>query len=113
MSAPTLAPIKVGDTLSLACTYKVAGIPTDVTGYSITAQLRDSANLLILDFVVVKAVQSGGTLGMFKMDTSGPTPAPPLPVDLLRCDIQFVLISDSTVRSSETFYLPVEEQVTT
>jgi len=34
-------------------------------------------------------------------------------VDLLRCDIQFVLISDSTVRSSETFYLPVEEQVTT
>jgi hypothetical protein len=91
----------------------VAGVATDVTGYNIQAELRDSSGALVLTFVVTKAVQSGATIGMFTLKTATAVPVPPLPVDMLVADIEFTLIADNTVRSSESFYLPVEAQVTT
>jgi len=109
---PSLSPIKVGDTLSLACIYKVDGVPTDLTPYTITAMLKTSADVLVLTFVVTKAVQ-GTDPGVFVLSTVPNPPSPELPIDALRCDIQFVTTATGVVRSSQTFILPVEQQVTT
>ena len=36
-----IAPIKRGDTFTLACTYKQGGVAYDVTNYTIRSQVRD------------------------------------------------------------------------
>ena len=111
MAVPTLTPIKVNDTLSLACIYKQNGTPTDLSIYTITAQLRDSSYALMLDFVVTKGNQSTDP-GLFMLSTAQNPPSPALPVDVLQCDIQFVNTVTGVIRSSQTFYLPVEPEIT-
>lgn len=102
----TINPIKRGDTFILACTYKQTGVPTNVEQFLIRAQVRDSSDNLVQALVVAKADQTLHpgvfTLSAGNIDT--------WPIDLLRCDIQFS--EEETIRSTQTFFIPVEEDVT-
>lgn len=108
MSHPTLPTVKRGDTFLLACTYREAGVATDLTGYDVQAQIRDSLDALVEQLVVALADQ-GVSPGVF---TLAPIQNPPTdwPIDLLRCDVQFSL--GGVVRSTETFLVPVDIDVT-
>lgn len=105
-STPTIAPIKRGDSFNMSCVYKENGVPANLTQYTINSQLRDSADNLVQTLIATKADQSSlpGAFALSAIDTSV------FPIDLLRCDIQFV--EGQTVRSTQTFFIPVEEDVT-
>lgn len=102
----TINPIKQGDSFVLACTYKQNDTPSSVELFSIRAQVRDSSDNLVQEFAVAKANQTSNP-GVFTL-SAGLTTS--WPIDLLRCDIQ--LSEGGTVRSTQTFYIPVEEDVT-
>ena len=104
--APTISPIKRGDTFNMSCVYKENGTPANLTQYTINSQLRDSGDNLVQALIVTKADQSSlpGAFVLSAIDTSV------FPIDLLRCDIQF--IEGETTRSTQTFFIPVEEDVT-
>lgn len=101
-----ISPIKRGDSFMLACTYKQDGVATDVTPFTIRAQVRDSSDALVQDLTVSKANQATNP-GVFVLSAGVISN---WPIDLLRCDIQFS--EESTIRSTQTFYIPVEEDVT-
>lgn len=106
---PMVSPVKQGDTLTFACTYKENGSPVDVTNFTIRAQLRDSSDNLVLELPVSKANQTTNP-GVFVLGSNTP-PNPELPVDELSCDIQFT-DGDGVVRSTQTFNIPIVEDVT-
>jgi hypothetical protein len=106
---PTISPVKQGDTFTLACTYKENGVSVDVTNFTIRAQLRDSTGDLVLELPVAKANQTTNP-GIFVLGANTP-PSPPFPIDELRCDIQFSDM-DNVVRSTQTFFVPIVEDVT-
>ena len=90
----------------MSCVYKENGVPANLTQYTINSQLRDSSDNLVQTLVATKADQSSlpGVFVLTAPDTSV------FPLDLLRCDIQFV--EGVTTRSTQTFFIPVEEDVT-
>lgn len=90
----------------MACTYKENGVAKTVEPYTIRAQVRDSADVLVQEMTVNKADQTTNP-GVFVL-SAGVISS--WPIDLLRCDIQFS--EGMTVRSTQTFYIPVEEDVT-
>lgn len=90
----------------MACTYKQNGVATSVSAYAIRAQVRDSSDALVQELSVEKADQTSNP-GVFILSAGIITS---WPIDLLRCDIQFT--EGQTVRSTQTFYIPVEEDVT-
>lgn len=103
---PTIQSIKQGDSFSLACVYKENDLPYSVAQFTIRAQVRDSSDTLVQELSVSKADQATNP-GVFVLSAgiiSG------WPIDLLRCDIQFS--EEQTVRSTQTFMIPVEEDVT-
>lgn len=103
---PTLTPIKHGDSFQLACIYKQAGIPTDVSGFDIASQLRDSTGELVATLTVVVANQetSPGGFVLSATDTTS------WPIDLLSCDIEFT--QEGQIRSTQTFLVAVEPDIT-
>jgi hypothetical protein len=103
---PTIQPIKRGDSFLMACIYKVGGVATDVTNYTIKSQVRNSSDDLVQQLTVTKADQSTDP-GAFVL-SAGVISA--WPIDLLRCDIEFS--EEGTVRSTQTFMIPVVEDVT-
>ena len=104
--APTISPIKRGDTFNMSCVYKENGVPANLTQYTINSQLRDSSDNLVQTLVATKADQTAlpGAFVLTAPDSSV------FPIDMLRCDIQFV--EGETIRSTQTFFIPVEEDVT-
>lgn len=98
----TLPPVKRGDSFQLVGVYYVGGQPADVAGIDIRSQVRSSTGELVQELAVIK----GSETGSFVLDAG----VIDWPIDVLRCDIEF---SDAgTVRSTETFFIPVEEDVT-
>lgn len=102
----TLPSVKSGDTFLLACTYREGGVATDLTAYTVTSQLRDYADALVAQLTVALADQ-GASPGVFTLSY---VPGADLPVGRLKCDVQFVLAG--VVRSTETFVVPIEADVT-
>lgn len=96
---------KRGDTFSLTCTYKVNGVPTSVSAYNIDSQIRTKRGDLVATLSDTKQVNTGVfTLVPTVSDTSE------WPVDVLQCDIQ--LSENGTIRSTDTFYVVVVEEIT-
>ena len=96
---------KRGDTLTLTCTYKVDGVATSVTSIDIDSQIRDSQGNLIQELVVTKQASTG----VFTILATA-TETSLWPVSVLVCDIQFS--EGGTVRSSQTFNIVVNQEVT-
>jgi len=98
--------IKTGDTFELYGLYKVAEVPTSLTNYTITSQVRDSRGLLIANlpvFLLSQILFPGQfRVGAIEIDW---------PVGVYQCDIQFIDYTNY-VRSTETFLIPVEQDIT-
>ena len=104
---PMISPIKRGDTFTLACTYKQNNMVYDVTNFTIRSQVRDSSGALVEELTVAKADQTEHP-GVFVLSAADPMD---WPVDVLSCDIQFS-DAEGMVRSTQTFQIPVIEDVT-
>lgn len=104
---PMISPIKRGDTFTLACTYKQNGVAYDITNFTIRSQVRDSSGALVEELTTAKADQTTNP-GVFVLSAANPMD---WPVDILSCDIQFS-DSEDVVRSTQTFQIPVVEDVT-
>lgn len=104
----TIAPFKRGDTFSLACTWKVDNTPTDITGLTITSQIRASSGALIVELRVVAENQTTNP-GKYALVPVNPD-THLWPIGDAYCDIQ---VDDQGVdRSSETFLIPIIEDIT-
>ena len=101
-----LEKFKRGATFSLACTWKVGGVATPITGLTITSQLRKQNGDLVDDLRVIPntADNTKFTLVPTNPDTSA------WPVGLLDCDIKTA--QGGIEVPSETFQIPVIEEVT-
>jgi hypothetical protein len=103
----TISPVKKGDTFTLACTYKQDGTAFSVADLTIRSQIRDSDGNLVIELPVSKANQTTHP-GVFVLGNATP---PNFPIDVLTCDIQFSDV-DGVVKSTQTFKIPVVEDVT-
>ncbi len=104
---PMISPIKRGDTFTLACTYKQNGVAVSIADFMIRSQVRDSSGALVEELTATKANQAINP-GVFVLSAADPMD---WPVDVLSCDIQFSDVDD-VVRSTQTFQIPVIEDVT-
>lgn len=96
---------KRGDTMLLAVTYKVDGIPADISTIDIASQIRTQNGSLIATMDVDKLVATGQfTLTPVNPDTSA------WPLGNLLCDIEFT--QSGNIRSTETFGIVVVEEIT-
>lgn len=99
--------LKRGDTVLLAFEAKADdGTPQNLTGYTVTSQVRSPQGTLIdaLAVTLVDAVAGELTLGATAAATAG------WPVGKLLCDLRLAL--DDDVVHSETFEVSVVEAVT-
>lgn len=101
-----LPDFKRGDSFALACVYKVDGVPTSITGKTITSQIRTSDLTLIATLTTLPDDQIAN-VGHFRLVASGTTL---WPVAGLRCDIQ--IIEAGVIVSSDTFLVPVVQDIT-
>jgi len=102
------ANFKRGDTFSLKCTWKVDGTPTSITGLTIASQVRSASGALIATLNVVPENQTTHP-GAYALVAANPDTSR-WPLGDAYCDIQ---IDDQGIdRSSETFIIPVIEDVT-
>lgn len=95
---------KRGDTFFLECTRTTsAGVAFDLTGYTITAQVRVDDFLGDLTVAITDAAAGEFTLSATQVQTAL------WPVARINCDVQF---DNVTVESTETFIIDNLEDIT-
>jgi hypothetical protein len=104
-----LKKFKSGDTLQISGLYKVAGVATNLTGYTVRSQIKKGGSLIATFNVVIPNQNQLSNVGMFSMtipaaDTAHWT------AGMYVCDIEFT--SGGIVRSTETFEIPVIDGIT-
>jgi len=109
VSAPILSEFKRGDTFMLTCTHKVAGVATSVTGYTIASQIRNRYGRLVATLEAELANQ-GTSPGVFYLT---PTDPDTTGWEIGRHDCDIELYDGGVIRSTQTFVVPVAEDVTT
>lgn len=104
----SIAPFKRGDTFSLACTWKVDNQPTSIVGLTINSQIRSGTGALVATLQVVADDQTTNP-GKYALIPIDPDTSK-WPLGDAYCDIQ---VDDQGIdRSSETFVIPIIEDVT-
>lgn len=101
-----VANIKRGATLSWLGSYTSAGLPVDLTNFTLTSQVRRTSGTLVADLVVEKVIPA--TLGQFRLKAT--TAA--WPVGRLRCDIRFADSLSGAVVYTSTFVIDCSESIT-
>lgn len=96
---------KRGDTFLLTCTYKDGGVATSVASLDIDSQIRNNLKALVQELTVTKSQNTG----VFTLSATAEETAD-WPVSVLRCDVQFS--EDGEVKSTQTFYITVVEDIT-
>lgn len=102
----TLEKFKRGASFALACTWKQNGAPAPITGLTITSQLRKADRTLVDDMRVVADANDNTKFTLVPVNADTST----WPIGLMLCDIKTVV--DGIERLSETFQIPVVEEVT-
>jgi len=101
--APTLPPVKRGNTLLLSCLYRESGLAVDVTALTIRAQVRDASGALIEELVITKLDQVTRP-GEFTAGMAAPVG---WPAGIYVCDIKFT--AAGVIRSTQTFRIQITE----
>jgi hypothetical protein len=101
----TTPEFKRGDTFNLTCTYKENGVATSIVDYTLRSQVKTLSGVLLAELEVTVADQILSP-GVFYLKTNSTA----WPIGNVLVDIQFV--SGSTVRSTQTFLVPVVKDVT-
>jgi hypothetical protein len=99
-----------GDTLSIgvAETSDATGLPVDLTGFTITAQVRDALDAVLADLDVT--IDEPRTLGTYELGKSAATTATWAPGSYV-CDIRRVS-AGALVEHTDKFVLRVVAEVT-
>lgn len=103
----TFQPFKRGDTFNLVCVYKQDDTPTSVENMTIRSQIRKSNKSLVsdLDATILDQEEHPGEFVLVPdTDTAD------WPLETLLCDIQ--ISEGSTIRSTQTFMIPIIDDVT-
>jgi hypothetical protein len=101
---------KRGDTLTWNCTYKdSAGVPINLTGYTVRAQIRDATEVQLVALTYTAANQ-GTSPGQFTLSATAAVTAAWAPGQY-RCDIEYT-DGSSTVRSTDAFIVEVVKDIT-
>ena len=109
MTATSLPPHKQGDRYLLTCTYKVAGVATDVTSITIRCQIRTGSGKLVDTLTITKDADQVTNPGKFTITKTGAEVAE-WPPGVHKMDIEFT--TDGEPHSTETFFQPIIEDVT-
>jgi len=105
----SLPAIKRGDTFGATCTYKENKVPVSVADLSISCQIRDpDTKELVSEMVITKANQEQ-SVGVFHLSPTNPDTSD-WPVKTLIADIE--ISQGGVIRSTQTFRIPVYEDVT-
>lgn len=102
---------KRGDTLEIACTETAAGVPVDLTGYTVAAQVRTRAGDELVDTATVTLADQGTSPGEFTVTVAAARTALWEPGRELDLDIQYTA-PGGTVWSSGTISITVVRDVT-
>lgn len=108
--AITIPSTKRGDDWSLVGVYKENDVGVDITNYTIRSQLRDANMSLVCELTVTKSNQIT-TPGGFVLSIPAGTDTSIWPTGNLQSDIEFVPPGGKK-KSTETFLVPVVEEVT-
>lgn len=110
-TTPKTPPFKRGDSFALTCTFKSAGQPAALTGYSIRSHLRTLKEELVAELVPTIAADQVATPGRFFLMPADQavTKGWPAPGNLV-CEIEFTV--GGTIQSTQTFLIPIERDVT-
>ena len=107
----TTIPLKQGDTLLWECEYtNDAGSAVDLTNYTIKCQARDSYNLdtILFDLSIGSGITVHTPLeGKFRIEINDTTT---FKEGNYKIDIQYSI--DNIIKSSETFTLIIEKDIT-
>lgn len=105
---PRTKEFKRGDTFLLTCTYKVSGVATSVSGFTIRSQIRNKFGQLVATMTATLANQSTSP-GVFYL---APTVANTSAWDVgdLSCDVE--ITNGGVIRSTLTFLVPVVDDIT-
>lgn len=106
---PSLPDFKMGDTYTLGCTYKVDGTAVDLTGYTISSQIRTDTYVLVSDTTVTINADQVANTGKFTI-TASPADTSGWPPGNHIIDIEVSL--GGVKKSSETITQPVIRDVT-
>ncbi|MFZ2738099.1 MAG: hypothetical protein WBI20_02585 [Burkholderiaceae bacterium] len=110
MSLPTTSPFKRGDTLALSGIYRDNGVAVALTNQVFRSQLRTSVGALIANLVAVIDADQSVNPGRFYLALADPELSATLPAPAnLYCDVE--VHDGGTVRSTETFIVPVVPDV--
>ena len=103
-----LPPFKAGDTFSLSCIYKDdAGNPASMSAFTITSQIRTLSGLtLVADLVCIPDNVNVGHFVLVPTNSNTFT----WPIAQCVCDIK--ITQGTTIVSSDTFLIPVIQEVT-
>jgi len=104
-AAMTELTLKQGGSLLLALAFtEDDGSAADLTGSSVSSQIRDAQDSLVAALPVVVTTPTAGTASIAVMDTSA------WPLGTLRCDIR--VQAASTIMFYETFAIHIQRAVT-
>lgn len=107
----SLAQFKRGDGFSLTCTWKENGVPAALTGLTISAQIRNPQNMkLVATLLTTPAIDQVANKGVFTLTPVNPSTSA-WPIGKMICDIE-VINADGLKRSSDSFVVPIIEDVT-
>jgi hypothetical protein len=113
MRPPAVIPFKRGDVVMLGCTaYDDAGAPANLNQYQVAAEVRTPAGTLVAAMAVEWVDRAAGT---FELWAPGDGRATSWPLGNLEIDVQYTATTGGArpmVRSSETFYLQIQKDVT-
>ena len=100
-----LSPFKRGDTLVLECILKQDGDPISVEFAVITSQIRRVNQELVTEMNVTKNLAEIGKFSLTPVEDTST-----FPVETLICDVQ--IEDGGFIRSSQTFTIPMVEDIT-
>lgn len=103
----SLPDFKRGDSFSLACVYKVDGVPTSIDGMDIASQIRTVSLDLVSALTFTPGNQTTSP-GSFTLTADSGTAS--WPIAGLRCDIQ--ITQSGIIISTDTFLVPVVQDIT-
>ncbi len=99
--------LKRGAVLNLSVAFKDHHRrPIDLTGRTVTSQVRDARNEVVAELPVNVPVPSSGVAGVSGVDTTD------WPLGTLRCDFRMLTVSSNQAIFSETFAIHLQRGVT-
>lgn len=110
MTMQTTPPFKRGDTFALSGVYRVDGAAVALTTQTIHSQLRSSVGTLVANLVATLDPDQTLNPGRFYLSLADPAQSASFPAPAnLYCDVE--IHDGGTVRSTETFIVPVVPDV--